>query len=90
MTDLGKVSTIELNHKAKTETKKGDPSVAIRIELPNYSSAAVYGRHFTQDDEIYAKLSRESIDVLKTTFRDKMGKEDWALVIKLKKILGVA
>jgi translation initiation factor 5B len=45
-----------LNHKARTEVKKGDPSVAIRIESPNYATPATYGRHFTQDDDIYSKV----------------------------------
>ncbi len=47
---------IELNHKSKQETKRGDPSTAIRIEQPNYVTPATYGRHFTQDDTIYSKV----------------------------------
>ena len=47
---------IELNHKSKQETKRGDPSTAIRIEQPNYATPATYDRHFTQDDTIYYKV----------------------------------
>lgn len=53
---MGKVVGIELNHKSRNEVKRGDPSVAIRIECPNYATTATYGRHFTQDDDIYAKV----------------------------------
>lgn len=56
MIDLGKVVGIELNHKSRNEVKKGDPSVAIRLESPSYATPACYGRHFTQDDEIYSKV----------------------------------
>jgi translation initiation factor 5B len=47
---------IELNHKSKNEVKKGDPSVAIRIESPTYATPATYGRHFTQQNEIYSHV----------------------------------
>ena len=32
-----------------------------------------------------AQISRESIDILKETFREDMSMEDWALIVKLKK-----
>jgi len=35
------------------------------------------------------QISRQSIDVVKESFRDDVSKEDWALIIKLKKILNV-
>lgn len=54
--DLGKVAGIELNHKPRLEVKKGEPSVAIRIELPNYANQTTFGRHFTQNDDIFSKV----------------------------------
>jgi translation initiation factor 5B len=86
---LGKVVSLEINHKARTEVKKGDPSTSVRIECPNFATPKTYGRHFTQDDEIYSHISRASIDILKSNFRDQMSREDWALVVKLKKILNI-
>jgi translation initiation factor 5B len=53
---------IELNHKPRTQVKKGDPSVAIRVESPNYATPATYGRHFTQDNEIYAHVITNNVD----------------------------
>lgn len=87
---MGKVVGIEMNHKSKQEVKKGDPSVAIRVECASYQTTAMYGRHFTHDDEIYSHITRDSINVLKENFRSEMDKEGWALVIKLKKILKIA
>jgi translation initiation factor 5B len=38
-----------------------------------------------KQDMLVSKLSRRSIDVLKEFFKDDLSKEDWALVVKLKK-----
>ncbi|KAJ3313645.1 hypothetical protein HDV04_001655 [Boothiomyces sp. JEL0838] len=86
---LGKVVGIELNKKPKQVVKRGDPSVAIRVECATYQTPAMYGRHFTQDNEIYSHITRQSIDVLKNTFRDEVSKDDWKLVVRLKKILSI-
>ncbi|KAJ1339706.1 hypothetical protein BSLG_005612 [Batrachochytrium salamandrivorans] len=71
-----------INQKWKS---KGDPAVAVRIEGAAYETPKAYGRHFTEANEIYAQVTRASIDVLKTTFRKDMSRDDWALIIKLKR-----
>jgi translation initiation factor 5B len=86
---LGKVVGIELNHKSRNEVKRGDPSVAVRIESASYETPKMYGKHFTQDMEMYSHITRNSIDVLKTTFRNDLSKDEWALVVKLKKVLNI-
>lgn len=53
---LGKVMGIELNHKSRPEVKKGDPSVAVRIESPVYDTPKLFGRHFFEKDEIYSHV----------------------------------
>ena len=45
--------------------------------------------HFDHTNQIYSKISRDSIDCLKEVFKDDMSKDDWKCVIKLKKILNV-
>jgi translation initiation factor 5B len=35
------------------------------------------------------QISRESIDIVKETFREDMSKEDWALIVKLKKVFKI-
>ncbi|CAG8440590.1 14085_t:CDS:10 [Acaulospora morrowiae] len=88
---LGKVVSIEQSHKNVEIVKKGQAGagVAIRLESAVYESQKMYGRHFTESDELYSKISRQSIDVLKESFREDLSKEDWALIIKLKKILDI-
>lgn len=34
-------------------------------------------------------ISKQSIEALKENFRDDMSKDDWKLVIKLKKVFGL-
>ena len=34
-------------------------------------------------------ISRKSIDLVKEFYRDELAKEDWMLMVKLKKLLGV-
>ncbi|KAI8981078.1 hypothetical protein BDB01DRAFT_724490 [Pilobolus umbonatus] len=88
---LGKVTSIEQNHKTLELVKKGGAGggVAIKIECAVYETPKTYGRHFEETDEIYPKITRQSIDVMKESFRNDLSKEEWALIVKLKKILGV-
>lgn len=87
---LGRVTSIELNHRPLTEVRRGGASVAIKIEHASYEPARQYGRHFTEADELVSKISRSSIDVLKESFRNDLCKEEWALVAKLKKVFSIA
>lgn len=53
---LGRVTSIELNHKAQQEAKKGGPAVAIKIECAEYETPKLFGRHFTEANEIYSQV----------------------------------
>ncbi|ORZ35581.1 hypothetical protein BCR44DRAFT_1433804 [Catenaria anguillulae PL171] len=88
---LGKVTGIEVNRKPVDIAKKGQygGGVAVKIECPNYDTPKLVGRHFLEKEELMSHITRESIDVLKENFREEMSKEDWALVIKLKKRLNI-
>ncbi|CAG8563407.1 9755_t:CDS:10 [Ambispora leptoticha] len=88
---LGRVVSIEQNHKAIESVKKGQAGggVAIKIECPVYESPKMFGRHFVETDELYSKISRQSIDVCKESFRNDLSKEEWHLMAKLKNLLGI-
>lgn len=86
---LGRVSSIELNHKPVEQVRRGGPSVAVKLEQPSYEPIRQYGRHFTEQDDLLSRISRQSIDILKEAFRQDMDKEDWALIIKLKRIFNI-
>lgn len=85
--DIGQVASIELNKKQVVTAKKGE-SVAVKIQHKN-TDHIMYGRHFDFQDALISKMSRSAIDLLKENFRDDLGKEDWILVIKLKKMFEI-
>ncbi|KAM0712176.1 hypothetical protein Q7P37_011270 [Cladosporium fusiforme] len=76
---LGRVTSIERDHKQIPICKKGQPSVAVKIEGPNQP---LYGRHLEEKDMLYSKISRNSIDTLKEFYRDEVDKDEWALIAK--------
>ncbi len=49
----------------------------------------MFGRHFDETNQIASILTRDTIDSLKTYFKDELGKDDWVLVVKLKKLFGI-
>jgi len=136
---LGKIASMELNHKPVDVAKRGD-NVALKIEAQNAEeSSRLYGRHFDfkvslcfhnqfcksrssllpglpcilpacrqalrhlpqpliprcqlcwfiVQDKLISKISRKSIDLLKKHFKDDLEKDDWRLVIKLKKTFAI-
>ncbi|KAF9116381.1 hypothetical protein BGX27_003064 [Mortierella sp. AM989] len=88
---LGKITSMEQNHKQVDTVKKGGSGggVAIKIECAVYENAKTYGRHFNEQSEFYSQISRESINILKESFRNDLSKEEWALVVKLKAKLDI-
>jgi len=84
---LGRVTSMELNHKKMEIAKKGSPSIAIKIEGPNQP---LYGRHLDEKDVLYSHISRVTIDTLKKFYREEVAKEDWHLLVNLKKIFNVS
>jgi len=83
--DLGRIASMEHNHKAVEKAVKGQ-SVAMKIQ-PQIALEAtrMYGRHFDHRDEIVSRITRRSIDLLKEHFKDELAKDDWQLLVQLKK-----
>ncbi|KAJ6119413.1 Eukaryotic translation initiation factor 5B [Penicillium sp. IBT 18751x] len=84
--DIGRVTSIERDHKAIQVCKKGQPSVAIKVEGPNQP---MYGRHLEEKDLLYSHISRASIDTLKEFYRSEVTMEEWGLVKKLKPVFDI-
>ena len=84
---VGVVEGIENNKKPVNNVRPKDGSVAIRIK-PSDTGITV-GRQFDETDTLVSNISRNSINALKEFFRDEMTKDDWQLVIKLKKELEI-
>ncbi|KAK4554050.1 eukaryotic translation initiation factor 5B [Recurvomyces mirabilis] len=76
---LGRVVSIQRDHKDLPICKKGSPSVAIKIEGANQP---MYGRQLEEKDTLYSQISRASIDCLKEFYRDEVDKDEWGLIAK--------
>ncbi|KAJ5085907.1 Eukaryotic translation initiation factor 5B [Penicillium argentinense] len=83
---IGRVTSIERDHKAIPICKKGQPSVAVKVEGANQP---MYGRHLEEKDQLYSAISRASIDTLKEFYRSDVTMEEWALVKKLKPLFDI-
>lgn len=82
---LGKVISIQKNHKELNEAKIKE-EVCIRVKNESKIS---FGRHLNCKDKIISMINRSSIDELKSNFRDEMDVSDWKLIIEHMKLLGI-
>lgn len=87
--DIGRIASIENNHKPVDTAKKGQ-KVAIKIVGSNpEEQQKMFGRHFDLEDELVSHITRRSIDILKTNYRDDLSIEEWKLVVKLKNLFKI-
>lgn len=87
---IGKIAGLEKEKGKPLQKAVTGDKVAMKIESTNPEEAArLYGRHFDHNDALVSRITRESIDVLKAMFRDEMSKDDWRLVIRLKKVFNI-
>jgi translation initiation factor 5B len=76
---MGRVTSIEREHKQIPLCKKGQPAVAVKIEGANQPT---YGRQLEDKMVLYSHISRASIDTLKEFYRDEVSKDEWNLIAK--------
>ncbi|KAI1775335.1 hypothetical protein F4818DRAFT_46956 [Hypoxylon cercidicola] len=84
---LGRVTSIERDHKQIPICKKGQPSVAVKIEMGGHQPT--YGRQLEEKDALYSLISRASIDTLKEFYRKEVSNDEWQLIIKLKPLFDI-
>jgi len=80
-------TSIERDHKQIPVCKKGQPSVAIKIEMGGHQPT--YGRQLEESDQLYSQISRASINCLKDFYRKDMSNDDWHLIMKLKPMFDI-
>eukprot|EP01064_Diplonema_japonicum_P006060 TRINITY_DN1400_c1_g1_i1.p1 TRINITY_DN1400_c1_g1~~TRINITY_DN1400_c1_g1_i1.p1 ORF type:complete len:812 (+),score=355.71 TRINITY_DN1400_c1_g1_i1:57-2492(+) len=82
---IGKVLSMEKDHKSQTVVKKGPQEFAIKVN----SEGITFGRQLTLEDSLWSEITRDSIDALKVSFKEEVSKEEWGMIIKLKKKLNI-
>jgi len=86
---IGRITSIEKNRSPVQKLEKGQQG-AFRIEGKNQDETSrMYGRHFDHNDKLVSKISRRSIDLLKENFREEVSKEEWQLLVGLKKMFSI-
>ncbi|KAM7196412.1 hypothetical protein V8F20_007071 [Naviculisporaceae sp. PSN 640] len=85
---LGRVTSIERDHKQIPVCKKGQPSVAVKIEMGGHQPT--YGRHLEEKDMLYSQISRASINCLKEFYRKEVSNDEWQLIIKMKSMFDIS
>lgn len=90
--NLGKVTGMQINNKDVMIAKKGmelaiklDGKTTIKEKGEEREQYVTYGRQIDDGTILASAISRKSIDALKESFRDEMEREDWELIIELKK-----
>lgn len=89
--NLGRVTSLEVNHKRLdvVTAKSAGAGVAVRIECAAYETPKMYGRHFTDQDELFSLITRQSIDTLKNLFWDNVSIEQKKTIKYLKGVLNI-
>lgn len=90
--NLGRVQSLQVDHKPRDEVRKGQANagVAMRLDSGGMTNMPTWGRHIDEKDTLYSLITRRSIDVLKDpAFRDGVPREDWLLIKKLKPIFDI-
>ncbi|KAL4194703.1 hypothetical protein AMTRI_Chr05g60790 [Amborella trichopoda] len=85
---IGKIASLEANHKELQIAKKGE-KVAVKIVGNPEESQKMFGRHFDMEDEFVSHISRRSIDILKENYREDLSLDEWKLVVKLKTLFKI-
>ncbi|KAJ4871689.1 eukaryotic translation initiation factor 2 (eIF-2) family protein [Raphanus sativus] len=85
--DLGRVASIHKDKKPLEDAKKGQ-QVAIKIIASNPGEEKTFGEDFGIEDELVSHISRRSIDILKTLYRNEL-KDEFKLVKKLKTLFKI-
>jgi len=85
---IGRIAGLQKNYEDVKEGRKGD-ELAVKIEMDKGGPNVIVGRQFEATNQLVSKLSRESIDQLKTNFKEDLNEDDWRTVIKLKKLLEI-
>ena len=86
---LGRVASIEENHKNIDAAKAGS-EVAIKIEHdPSNTTIYAFERHFDHTHQLMSRITRHSLDRLKEFFGSSLSKKDIKLLREMKEIYNI-
>jgi translation initiation factor 5B len=83
---VGTVVGVEKDHTSIPISRVG---AQVGVKIQPKDTSMTMGRHIPENAIFYSTLTRDSIDALKASFRDEMTKDDWQLVVDIKKRLEI-
>lgn len=84
--NLGSVEAIKFNNK---DVDTASTNAEVSIQLKGGNDNIIAGKDFKPGDPIISKMDRTIINLLKDHFREDLKKEDWTLVVQIKKLLHI-
>ncbi|KAK9459832.1 uncharacterized protein V1516DRAFT_678114 [Lipomyces oligophaga] len=88
--ELGRVASLEVNHKSLEVVKKGQAHGGVAMRLDTPANQPTWGRHVDETDILYSHISRDSIDTLKDpAYRDDVTRDEWLLIRNLKSVFSI-
>ncbi|CUG92594.1 translation initiation factor IF-2, putative [Bodo saltans] len=84
-TYIGKVESIQRDEK---EIKIGKPGMDVSVKITSSDSGKVFGRHFTEANDLVSVITRASVDAVKF-FKSEMTAEDTKLLAALMPIFNI-
>lgn len=82
---LGRVIKMEKNHKEINQGELND-EICVRLDNPAH---LVYQKDFSETDMYICNLDRTKVEILKRDWKTVLNKDEWLLVAKIVKILGI-
>jgi translation initiation factor 5B len=84
------IGTVDVIRADKENLESASQNSEVSVQLKNPPDwTPVAGKDFTAADVLVSKMSREVIDLLKLHFRQEMKREDWMLIVEIKRILHI-
>jgi len=84
--NIGKVTSIRNTNDVDIEIANTGQTVVIKVEG---DSSITFGRHLTEESILYSRITRESLDCLKSYFADDITRDCLDLLVQLKKKLNL-
>ena len=84
---IGTVDGIRINDK-EVDVAPTNAECSVLVKAPA-DWTPVAGKDFKAGDEFVTRMNREIIDLIKAHFRDELKKEDWSLIVRIKRILRI-
>ncbi len=84
--NIGIVTSIRDTNDQNIDIGEQGKVVVIKVEGESYIS---FGRHLTENNTLYSRINRYSLDIIKEHFKEEITQDYLKLLIKLKKIFNI-